>query len=114
MQTSTASAAITAGGLRLRAMRADDRDRLLRFHRSLSRETVYLRFFSVHAAEVAFVVADSWQGEGLGKKLFASLVTRARDVGIHRFVADTLPWYDAGVVQVEIDLRCPNDDVLRR
>ena len=41
-------------------------------------------------AEVAFVVADSWQGRGLGTRLFEHLTRRARDVGIDRFVADTL------------------------
>ena len=153
----------------LRAMRPDDGERLLRFHHTLSAETVYLRFFSVHpelqpkeldyfthvdhdqreaivalvddeiigvgrfdrmspdTAEVAFVVADTWQGRGLGTKLFEGLAVRAREVGIHRFVADTLPHnermlsvfrhcghryasrYDAGVVHVEIDLASPNE-----
>jgi GNAT superfamily N-acetyltransferase len=42
-------------------------------------------------AEVAFVVADSWQGRGLGSLLFEHLARRAREVGVARFVADTLP-----------------------
>lgn len=41
-------------------------------------------------AEVAFVVADSWQGRGLGSLLFDRLVELARVVGVERFVADTL------------------------
>jgi GNAT superfamily N-acetyltransferase len=41
-------------------------------------------------AEVAFVVADAWQGRGLGTVLFERLAVRAREVGISRFVADTL------------------------
>jgi GNAT superfamily N-acetyltransferase len=41
-------------------------------------------------AEVAFVVADVWQGRGLGTVLFERLAARAREVGITRFVADTL------------------------
>jgi GNAT superfamily N-acetyltransferase len=41
-------------------------------------------------AEVAFVVADTWQGRGLGTVLFERLAARAREVGISRFVADTL------------------------
>ena len=41
-------------------------------------------------AEVAFVVADSWQGRGLGTLLFEHLACRARRVGIHRFIAQTL------------------------
>jgi GNAT superfamily N-acetyltransferase len=41
-------------------------------------------------AEVAFVVADPWQGRGLGTVLFERLAGRARVLGISRFVADTL------------------------
>jgi GNAT superfamily N-acetyltransferase len=41
-------------------------------------------------AEVAFVVSDQWQGRGLGGVLLASLVERARAVGIREFVAETL------------------------
>ena len=40
-------------------------------------------------AEVAFVVADAWQGRGLGSALFARLAQRARELGVRRFVADT-------------------------
>ena len=42
-------------------------------------------------AEVAFVVTDSWQELGLGSALFQSLADRAREVGITRVVAETLP-----------------------
>lgn len=74
-------------------------------------------------AEVAFVVADAWQGKGVGRRLFDSLAVRASEVGVDRFIADTLPHnermlgvfrrcgrpyrssFDAGVVHVEIDLR---------
>jgi GNAT superfamily N-acetyltransferase len=42
------------------------------------------------AAEVAFVVTDSWQGRGLGRVLFDRLVAVARTVGITQFVAYTL------------------------
>lgn len=41
-------------------------------------------------AEVAFVVADSWQGRGLGTLLFKHLTRRARDLGVARFAAETL------------------------
>jgi RimJ/RimL family protein N-acetyltransferase len=41
-------------------------------------------------AEVAFVVADSWQGRGVGAVLFDRLADRAREVGVKRFVAETL------------------------
>jgi len=74
------------------------------------------------SAEVAFVVADAWQGRGLGSLLFAHLAERARDVGVERFTAQTLahnhrmlrvltrsgrPYTtraSGGVVDVEIDL----------
>jgi RimJ/RimL family protein N-acetyltransferase len=118
----------------LHAMRSDDAAGLLRFHHGLSRETTYLRFFTVHPelspqelerfthvdhhdreaivatvgheivgiarfdrlddpeeAEVAFVVADRWQGEGLGAALLERLVQRARAEGLIRLVAETLP-----------------------
>jgi GNAT superfamily N-acetyltransferase len=41
-------------------------------------------------AEVAFVVADAWQGRGLGSLLFRRLAARAAEVGVRRFVAETL------------------------
>jgi len=41
-------------------------------------------------AEVAFVVSDAWQGRGLGTVLFERLLARAVEVGITRFIADTL------------------------
>lgn len=42
-------------------------------------------------AEVAFVVDDSHQGRGLGTLLLEHLAAAAREAGIGRFVADTLP-----------------------
>jgi RimJ/RimL family protein N-acetyltransferase len=42
-------------------------------------------------AEAAFVVADEWQGQGLGSTLFERLVLRARELGITRFMAEVLP-----------------------
>ncbi len=42
-------------------------------------------------AEVAFVVEDSHQGRGLGTLLLEHLAAAARERGIHRFVAETLP-----------------------
>jgi RimJ/RimL family protein N-acetyltransferase len=41
-------------------------------------------------AEVAFVVADSWQGRGLGTLLYDHLAERARRLGVRRFVAEAL------------------------
>jgi GNAT superfamily N-acetyltransferase len=40
--------------------------------------------------EAAFVVADRWQHHGVGGALFALLSSRARELGVTRFVADTL------------------------
>lgn len=119
--------------LEVRPMHRTDAGRLVRFHHTLSPETIRLRFFTFHpelspreldrfthvdhrdrealvavvddeivavarydlqphgaSAEVAMVVADGWQGRGLGTVLFRALVERARAVGIDRFVADTL------------------------
>jgi len=73
-------------------------------------------------AEVAFVVADDMQGRGLGAALFQQLANRARELGVRRFVAETLPQnhrmlsvfrhaglpattrFDGGVVNVTLDL----------
>ncbi|MEY2432443.1 MAG: hypothetical protein QOC92_2168 [Acidimicrobiaceae bacterium] len=41
-------------------------------------------------AEVAFVIADRWQGLGLATLLFHHLAERAAGVGIRHFVAETL------------------------
>ena len=42
-------------------------------------------------AEVAFVVADAWQGSGVASLLLEHLAARARAEGLTSFVADTLP-----------------------
>jgi acetyl coenzyme A synthetase (ADP forming)-like protein len=120
--------------VRIRPIRADDGDRLVRFHQRLSPETVYRRFFSVKptltdvdvrrfthvdyvdrmafvavrgddligigrydridagdVAEVAFVIDDLHQGHGIGTLLLEYLAVAARENGITRFIADTLP-----------------------
>lgn len=41
-------------------------------------------------AEVAFVIADAWQGRGLGGALFGALAVHARRAGVDHFVAETL------------------------
>ena len=107
-------------------MAATDSARLMRFHHTLSEETIYRRFFFFHPelseketdhfthvdhhdrealvavaddeivavarfdrldepreAEVAFVVADSWQGRGIGSLLFARLAQLARERACH-------------------------------
>lgn len=42
-------------------------------------------------AEIAFVVADAWQGRGVGRLLLRELAQRARALGVKTFVADVLP-----------------------
>ncbi len=75
-----------------------------------------------NAAEVAFVVADEWQGRGIGTQLLQQLITHARRRGITELRAETLPendrmqrlfrdsglpvtrrWHD-GVVHMALDL----------
>ncbi len=76
-------------------------------------------------AEVAFVVADTWQGHGIGPLLLARLAELARAAGIDRLVALVLPENERmlemlrhtafparrrfadGVVHVELGLRDP-------
>jgi GNAT superfamily N-acetyltransferase len=108
-----------------------DGERLARFHESLSEQTRYRRFLSLHphlsddevayftvldhpdrvayvaesdgelvavgrydrvgdAAEVAFVVADAWQGQGLATVLMSVLATCAARHGICSFFAEVL------------------------
>ena len=73
-------------------------------------------------AEVAFNVADSQQGRGLGSVLLEHLGAAARERGIHRFVAEVLPQnrkmvqvfrdagyevthaYDDGVISLHFDI----------
>jgi GNAT superfamily N-acetyltransferase len=50
----------------------------------------YDRLPESDAAEVAFVVADEFQGRGVGGLLLRNLAAIARARGIARFVADTL------------------------
>jgi acyl-CoA hydrolase/ribosomal protein S18 acetylase RimI-like enzyme len=42
------------------------------------------------AAEVAFVVREDWQGQGLGMHLFRELIRVGRDRGIRKFTADVM------------------------
>jgi RimJ/RimL family protein N-acetyltransferase len=50
----------------------------------------YERNGSTPEAEVAFIVADAWQGRGLGSLLLARLAAHARASGIRRLTASTL------------------------
>ena len=51
----------------------------------------YARLRDPLAAEVAFAVADDFQGRGAGTRLLEQLAIRASSVGIERFVAEVLP-----------------------
>ncbi len=46
---------------------------------------------SADRAEVAFLVADLWQGHGLGSIIFSRLAAAAREQGVTMLVADVLP-----------------------
>jgi GNAT superfamily N-acetyltransferase len=77
------------------------------------------------SAEVAFVVADQWQGRGMGTALFRGIARLARRQGITRLVALVLPEnrhmldllrdtglpsrrrFDSGAIHVELDLEPP-------
>lgn len=50
----------------------------------------YARIEGTDDAECAIVVADAWQGRGLGTELMRSLVSAARERGIRRLVGETL------------------------
>jgi GNAT superfamily N-acetyltransferase len=50
----------------------------------------YERNGSTAEAEVAFIVADAWQGRGLGSLLLARLAEHARASGLRRLTASTL------------------------
>lgn len=81
------------------------------------------RLPSTDDAELAFVVADGWQGNGVGTQLLEHLAHRATTEGVTRFVADTLgdnhrmlavfrrsglvvgSEIQAGVVHIVLDLR---------
>jgi acetyltransferase len=39
-------------------------------------------------ADFALVVADAWQGHGIGRRLLASLLEHARDAGVRRLVGE--------------------------
>ncbi len=125
---------IDGRSVHIRPVRPSDGPGVQNLHRSLSRESSYLRFFGAVAelserdlertvnldyvarmafvafvreemvglarydlteedsvAEVAFVVADVFQGQGVGTLLLESLAAYARERGITHFVAETLP-----------------------
>ena len=50
----------------------------------------YVRLRDRAAAEVAFAVADAYQGRGVGTRLLEQLAARAAEQGIERFVAEVM------------------------
>lgn len=119
--------------LRLRPIRPSDDEKLTAFHRRLSADSIYRRYFSLHPelslnelvhltqvdyvdrlalvvedderllavcryeryprtreAEVAFLVADDHQHEGIGTLMLHHLADAARARGIETFLAETL------------------------
>ena len=122
--------------VQVRAIRADDDERLRAFHRRLSTDAIVFRFFHVmpelsaqdarlfthvdyinrmalvattgtgteeqilgvvryeriapETAEIAFVVADHWQGHGIATALLHRLAGYAREHGVTTFVAITM------------------------
>ena len=51
----------------------------------------YVRLRDVRAAEVAFAVADDFQGRGVGTRLLEQLAATAAGVGVEEFVAEVMP-----------------------
>jgi acetyl coenzyme A synthetase (ADP forming)-like protein len=51
----------------------------------------YARLRDPHAAEVAFTVADDFQGRGAATRLLEQLAARAAEAGIEEFVASVMP-----------------------
>jgi acetyl coenzyme A synthetase (ADP forming)-like protein len=50
----------------------------------------YVRLRDVHSAEVAFAVADDYQGRGIGTRLLEQLAPIAESVGIDQFLAEVM------------------------
>ncbi len=50
----------------------------------------YFKDLSSNFADVAFIVADEWQGHGLGSVLFQELARLALENGVRGFTADVL------------------------
>ena len=67
----------------------------------------FVRLRDPHGAEVAFAVADSLQGRGIGTRLLERLAAHAAAAGIEEFVAQVLPenvqmlrvFHDAGFAE---------------
>ena len=70
-------------GALLGAVATDDGERVVAL-------ASYMRLREREAAEVAFAVADDYQGRGIGTRLLEQLAARAAEQGIERFVAEVI------------------------
>ena len=131
---------VNGDAVTIRAVRPDDRERIVTAFRNLERETIYSRFFGfkealseeelariaatdfvrdvllvvtcgehdceviigagsfgqvdaageASVAEVAFLVEEDYQGQGIAGRLLTHLTSIARDRGVMQFVAEVL------------------------
>lgn len=56
-----------------------------------SRYVVYTPPEAIHTAEIAFIVEEDYQGQGIASRLLRHLIPMARRKGVKRFTADVLP-----------------------
>ena len=78
----------------------------------------YVRDTDGKACEFAIVIADAWQGRGIGRRLLEKLVAVARNLGIGRIYGDVLAT-NAGMLALARHLgfnlsRVPDDPTLTR
>ncbi|MGH7319652.1 MAG: arsinothricin resistance N-acetyltransferase ArsN1 family A [Candidatus Rokuibacteriota bacterium] len=50
-----------------------------------------------HVADFTLYVDRAWRGRGVGARLLAALVARARAIGYHKLVLSAFPWNEAGM-----------------
>ena len=72
--------------VRVRAIRPDDEPRLMALCRRLSPRTTN----EGTTADIGLVVADGWQGLGLGSLLLEEILRAGEQRGVHQFSADVL------------------------
>ena len=95
--------------IEIRALRPDDRAEMLAAVGRTSTQSLRRRFFAPkkgfseqelafflnidfeNRAEIAFVVVDTYQGQGIGTILMRHLAVLARDGGLKELIAEVLP-----------------------
>jgi L-amino acid N-acyltransferase YncA len=50
-----------------------------------------------HVADFSLYVERAWRGKGVGSRLLAALIERARGLGFHKLVLAAFPWNAAGM-----------------